>query len=96
MKTNGNCYGIIESEVTKFWKKNYPCDVIVFFRLKYALHSVWKFYEELVLSNSSSDPEAMEFNNDFCELLTTDIEIISIIPLTEITDFYSKYHGYKV
>ena len=82
-------YDVIEKQVKAFWQETYPQDVIAFFHQKYSWEKEWEWCEELVESNGSGDFENMTFLNDFCEG-QTDVKDIYIVPLKEVTEFYSK------
>lgn len=84
-----NSYDIIAEAVRKYWRDNYPQDVIVFFQQKYSWDNDWERCAELVEPHGSDDYENMTFLNDFCEG-QTEVKDIVIVPLSDITEFYYK------
>lgn len=89
-----NAYDIIADHVKGYWDKTYPCDVIVFFKMKYDFEQHYTYYEELVECESDTDNDHMTFNNDFCEG-QTDCIVEDIIPLYKVAGYYrEKELGY--
>lgn len=84
-----NAYDIIADHVKGYWNKNYPCDVIVFFKMKYDHESHYTNYEELVECESFEDNEHMTFLNDFCEG-QTDCIVEEIKSLSYVAEYYRK------
>lgn len=84
-----NSYDIIEQEVKKFWKKEYPQDVVAFFYQKYEHEAEWEWCEEVVECNGSDDYENMTFLNDFCEGQTC-VKDVTIVSLSEVIAYYRK------
>ena len=84
-----NSYDVIEEAVKKYWSKNHPQDVIVFFEQKYGHDTRWDRMEELVESWSDTDYDNMTFLNDFCEG-QTDVIIHDIVPLHEVLLLYAE------
>lgn len=82
-------YDIIEEAVKAYWQDTYPQDVIAFFHQKYSWEKEWEWCEELVECHGCDDYEHMTFLTDFCEG-QTDVKDIVIVPLREVTAFYSK------
>ena len=81
---------IIEDMVKEFWKQTYPQDVVVFFYQKYEHEKRWWWQEEIVECWSDSDYETVTYRNDFCEGETC-IKDVTIVPLSEVTEFYTKH-----
>lgn len=84
-----NSYEIVEEAVRKFWKENYPQNVIAFFYQKYDYEDSWEWCEELVECCGYNDYEHMEFFYDFCEGQTCVKDLI-IVPLSEVTRLYTN------
>lgn len=84
-----NSYEIIEEAVRKFWKENYPQNVIAFFYQKYDYEDSWEWCEELVECCGYNDYEHMEFFYDFCEGQTCVKDLI-IVPLSDVAGLYTN------
>lgn len=81
-------YEIIADAVRDFWKQQgFVTDVIVFFFQKYSNEKKWEHCKELVMCQSDTDFEHVEFLSDFCEG-QTDVEHIHIVELEEVTEYY--------
>lgn len=81
-------YQIIADAVRDFWnQKGYATDVIVFFFQKYSNEKKWEHCKELVIANSDTYFDNVEFLSDFCEG-QTDVANIHIKELDKVTDFY--------
>lgn len=87
-------YDIIADAVRDFWKQQgFATDVIVFFFQKYSNEKKWEHCKELVIANSDTDFDNVEFLSDFCEG-QTDVANIHIKELEQVTEFYYN-SGYK-
>lgn len=87
-------YDIIADAVREYWKLNYPCDVVAFFFQKYEHErdNEWEWCEEVITCTSSNiDRAEIEFLNDFCEGQTC-VKDIHIVPLYEVTGYYTKHN----
>ena len=87
-------YDIVAEAVRKYWKENYPMDVVAFFGQKYDFEpdTAWEWCEEVILSTSSDPDRAeIEFLNDFCEGQTC-VKDLRIVPLHEVTGYYTEKH----
>ena len=84
-----NSYEIVAEAVRKFWKENYPQNVIAFFYQKYDYEDSWEWCEELVECAGYDDYEHMEFFYDFCEGQTCVKDLI-IVPLSDVTGLYTN------
>lgn len=84
-----NSYEIVGAAVRKFWKENYPQNVIAFFYQKYDYEDSWEWCEELVECHGYDDYEHMEFFYDFCEGQTCVKDLI-IVPLSDVTGLYTN------
>ena len=84
-------YDVIAEAVKGYWRDKYPQDVVAFFQQKYSWDDEWERCEELVECHGSDDYENMTFLSDFCEG-QTDVKDVVIVPLREVTAFYSLLH----
>jgi Pyruvate/2-oxoacid:ferredoxin oxidoreductase delta subunit len=82
-------YEIIENAIRNYWLSSYPQPVVAFFHQKYECEDTWEWCEELATPNDP-DGSVIIFQNDFCEGQTCVANII-IIPLSDITKYYSKH-----
>lgn len=94
MAETRDSYDIVGEAVVEYWKANYPCDVIAFFYQKYEHEKNLEWCEELVHSCSSMNYD-LEFASDFCEGQTC-VSSINIVPLSDVTEFYTKKHFMSV
>lgn len=88
MKTKADSYDIIGEAVRKWWDRNYPCDVVVFFEQKYEYeHKDEWCPEEVIVTHDGSG--GMEFDWDFCEG-QTDVRNIYIETLYTVLMVYRE------
>lgn len=86
-----NSYDYVADAVRAYWKNTFPQDVVAFFRQKYDYDDddEWEFFEEVAFCKSDSDYETISFLSDFCEGQTC-VKDITIVPLSEVTEYYAR------
>lgn len=80
---------IVANAVRQYWKDNYPQDVVVWLYQKYEHEQFYSLETVVASPDSDSDFETIEFNFDFDEGQTC-VEIVRIVPLSEVMEFYFK------